>query len=294
MDVMFKRTTWRTLAAVVILVITVALFADYFATHPAVRHELGRTPLITLLSLLGLYVIFTGSLAMVNSASLRLCRKKISVGENVLMTMYSAVINFFGPLQSGPAFRALYLKKKHDVKIRDYTRASFVYYFFYALFSGLLLFSSILKWWLVPISILILAALHYFKRNPPRKLRGIEQLSLDSWYYMATATLLQVGLLVAIFAIELHAVAPGTSFSQVLVYTGAANFALFVSLTPGAIGFRESFLLFTQKLHHIDNGTIVAANTIDRGVYISMLLILAVFILTNHTKKRLTTTAVKA
>jgi uncharacterized membrane protein YbhN (UPF0104 family) len=287
MDVMFKRTTWRPFAAAAILVITVALFINFFAGHPAVRHRLGQTPAGTLAVLLGLYLIFTGSLAMVNSASLRLCRKSISAGESLLLTMYSAVINFFGPLQSGPAFRAIYLKKKHDVRIRDYTRASFVYYFFYALFSGLLLFSTILKWWLVPITVLIFAGLHYFKNNPPDRLKGFEQLSLGSWYYMATATLLQVGLLVAIFAIEVHAVAPGTSFNQVLVYTGAANLALFVSFTPGAIGFREAFLLFTQRLHHIGNGTIIAANTIDRGVYISMLLLLTVFLFFNHTKKRL-------
>jgi len=72
----------------------------------------------------------------------------------------------------------------------------------------------------------------------------------------------------------------------VVIYTGAANFALFVSITPGAIGFRESFLLFSQHLHHIDSSTIVAANLIDRSVYIVLLLLLAAGIFGTHAQRR--------
>jgi len=103
---------------------------------------------------------------------------------------------------------------------------------------------------------------------------------------MALATLLQVCLLLTIFSIELHAVAPHVHFSQIVVYTGVANLALFVSLTPGAIGFRESFLVFSQKLHHIDNSTIVAANLIDRSVYVTLLVLLAIGIFGTHANRR--------
>ena len=107
-----------------------------------------------------------------------------------------------------------------------------------------------------------------------------------AWTYMALATLLQVVLWVIIFYVELQTVSH-VSLSQVLVYTGAANLALFVSLTPGAIGFRESFLLFSQRLHHIDTATIVAANTIDRAIYIVLLIILAIGIFATHANRRL-------
>ena len=95
-------------------------------------------------------------------------------------------------------------------------------------------------------------------------------------------------MLVLIYYVELTAVAPGVSVSQAVIYTGAANFALFVSLTPGAIGFRESFLLFTERLHGIDAGTIVAANTLDRAVYIVFLVVIAAAILLTHGHKSLT------
>jgi uncharacterized membrane protein YbhN (UPF0104 family) len=84
--------------------------------------------------------------------------------------------------------------------------------------------------------------------------------------YVGLASCLQVSLLVGIFFVELHAVGSHANLGQVVTYTGAANLALFVSITPGAIGFRESFLILSERLHHINNATILAANVIDCSV----------------------------
>ena len=284
---MFKRSKWRSLAAITILVLTVVVFVVYFVNHPEVWDELGQIPRTTLFIILGLYLIFVGSLALVNTATLRLCRYKMKASESLLLTMYSSVINFFGPLQSGPAFRAIYVNQKHGVKIKDYTIASFVYYFFYALFSIILLFSGVLKWWITPFAIVLLVAIFYMKFKKNKYLGRLSLLSLSNWPYMAAATFAQIFVLLMIFWIELTAVSPGIQCSQVAIYTGAANLALFVSLTPGAIGFREAFLVFTQKLHHIDNATIVAANTLDRAIYVLMLLILSGVIIITHAGKKL-------
>lgn len=284
---MFKRLSWRPIAAISILVITVAVFVAYFIAHPQVWDQLGQIPRSTLFLILGLYLLFTGSLALVNTATLKLCRYRMKAGESMLLTAYSSVINFFGPLQSGPAFRAVYVKQKHNVKIKDYTVASFVYYFFYALFSVILLFSGVLKWWIVPLAILIVIGIFYLRLKEVQGFKRLSNLALGNWYHMAIATSVQIGLLLLIFWAELSSVSPGVQFSQVAIYTGAANLALFVSFTPGAIGFREAFLVFTQNLHHIDNATIVAANTIDRAIYVLMLLILAGFIGATHAGKKL-------
>lgn len=290
---MLKRLRWRQIAAIFVLVTTVLVFVIYFINHPEVWDELGQVNRSTLLLILGLYLLFTGSLALVNSATLRLCRFRMRAGESLLLTMYSSVINFFGPLQSGPAFRALYVKQKHNVKIKDYTVASFVYYFFYAIFSVILLFSGVLKWWIVPLAIAIVIGLFYLRIKEIKGLSRLSHLALGNWYLMAIATMIQIGLLLLIFWTELTSVSPGIQFSQVAIYTGAANLALFVSLTPGAIGFREAFLVFTQNLHHIDNATIVAANTLDRAIYVLMLLILAGFIAATHAGRKLKVQTIK-
>lgn len=283
---MSKRITWRPVAAAIIVLATAALFINYFATHPSLRHKLAEVPLSTLITLLFLYCLFVGCLSLINSATVRLCNATIKRDESLLLSMYSSIINFFGPLQSGPAFRGVYLKKKYGIKLRDYTLASFVYYFFYALFSGLLILSGIFGWWTVPIAILALVVFHFIAKSRFAKIKGLNRIGIENWQYMAFATALQMLVWIAIFFVEIHAISAHTTLSQVLVYTGAANFALFVSITPGAIGFREAFLVFTQNLHGISNTVIVAANAIDRAVYIVFLVILVAFIFCSHARDR--------
>jgi uncharacterized membrane protein YbhN (UPF0104 family) len=281
-----KHIAWRPVAAITIIVTTIAVFADYFVTHPVVRHELRHTSPSVILAILLLYFGTMIALAMVNAATLRLCKIRMGGSESLLLTSYTAIVNFFGPLQSGPAFRAVYLKKKYSLSLKNYTVATFMYYFFFAAFSGLFLLSGILKWWLVPLimlGLIIMIVLRHERLLGPR----LEKLDLTGWYYLAVASFLQVSLVAAIYYTELRSVAPSTHLSQAIIYTGAANFALFVSLTPGAIGFRESFLVFSERLHHISNSTIVAANILDRAMYIVLLLIMALFVFGTHARRQL-------
>ncbi len=281
-----KRSFLRSIIIVSVLAATTLAFIYYFVKHPEVGRQLRHTSPGLIVLLLGLYLCGIGALALITIATLRLCKLRVGAAEGLLLTMYTAIINFFGPLQSGPAFRAVYLKKKHNLKLKDYGVATLVYYFFYAGMSSVLLLSGILRWWLaglIPLGLLFGYGLRRSRQLAPR----FDRLDLRGWYLLALATLLQVVVVTAIYYAELRSVAPGVQLSQALIYTGAANLALFVSLTPGAIGFRESFLVFSQHLHHISNNAIVAANIIDRAIYIVLLLILAVCIFGTHAQRKL-------
>lgn len=241
---------------------------------------------LTLTIILLLYFVAVIALSMVNIGTLKLCKVRMPGKESLLLSSYSSVINFFGPLQSGPAFRAIYLKKKYGLKLRDYTAATFIYYLFYGAFSGLFLLSGLLKWWLVALAAAGIATALIMRRSRwagPR----LATLNLGAWYYLALATFLQVSAVALIYYAELRTIAPGTHFSQAIVYAGAANLSLFVSLTPGAIGFRESFLLFSEHLHHVSPAAIVSANIIDRAMYIVLLFVMALFIFGTHAQRRL-------
>jgi uncharacterized membrane protein YbhN (UPF0104 family) len=281
-----KRFKWRPVAVVFVLVVTAVAFIYYFRHHPEVRRQLQQTSFRLLVELLALYLAGIGALALILQATVRLCKISLDGSESLLLTMYSSIVNFFGPLQSGPAFRAVYLKKKYGLMIKQYSVATLVYYFFYAGFSSLFLLSGILNWWLIPLAAMGLLVgwrlpkLGFFKSR-------FEQIDLNGWYFLALATFLQVAIVGVIYFRELASIAPGTSVSQAIIYTGAANLSLFVSITPGAIGFRETFLLFSQRLHHISDSTIVAASILDRTVYIILMLILAVFIFGTHASRRL-------
>lgn len=282
-----NRSLWRPLASFSVLVLTILSFVYYFGSHPLVRHQLQHTSLATLGLVFGLYVLVLLALILVSYATLLVCRVKLSASETSILTLYATVINFFGPLQSGPAFRGVYLKRKHGLSLKKYTLASLVFYGLYALFSAFFLLATTLGWWLIGGGFVLLAGLIYFSNSKLSITSKLQTLNLKAIYLLAAATLFQLTLVAIIYYVELHSISSTIHFSQAVVYAGAANFSLFVSLTPGAIGFRETFLLFAQRLHHVPTSVIVAANTIDRAMYIVLLGVIGLLILFSHAQRRL-------
>ncbi|HSX52760.1 MAG TPA: lysylphosphatidylglycerol synthase domain-containing protein [Patescibacteria group bacterium] len=275
----------KTIAGIAVLVLTIGLFVWYFHAHPSLITQLQEIPLSTFLILLTLTFCVSGSLMLILHFSLRLCKTSIAPKENALLTIYSSIVNFFGPLQSGPGFRAVYLKRRHKVNFKDFVRFSLLYYAFFAFFSAVFLFGPVLAWWqaLAVFALVIgilLAALRY-------KHVSLRSLSQEYLLKLGLATLLQVSIVALIYFIELRAVDTHVSVRQAIIYTGAANFALFVSLTPGAIGFRESFLLLANRLHHIPNDVVITASVIDRAVYLVFLGLLFLLALSLHAKEKL-------
>ena len=281
-----QRSFLRSIAIIAVLLTTSCAAVYYFTHHPEVGHQLQTTSLIVVVVILGLYLAGVTALALITIATVRLCHIKLSSRESLLLTAYSSIVNFFGPLQSGPAFRAIYLKTKHGLNLKKYAGATLMYYFFYGSFSVILLLSGVLKWWLVPVVVSGAVVTYVLLQQPvvSKRLQGIDK---RGWYFLALATLLQIIIVTVIYYVELQTVAPGTQVSQAIIYSGAANLSLFVSLTPGAIGFRESFLLFSQQLHHVSNSAIVAANILDRTLYVVLLLVLAIFIFGTHAWRQL-------
>ncbi len=109
---------------------------------------------------------------------------------------------------------------------------------------------------------------------------------------LAGLTFLQACLAAAIYMVELHAIGFQASLIEGIAYAGAGSLALFVSLTPGALGFRESFQYLSQSVHHVDSNAIVTANLLDRSAYVVFLGILFLVILAFHARKRLQVDAV--
>jgi uncharacterized membrane protein YbhN (UPF0104 family) len=275
--------------ALLILALTVAVFVYYFVHHPEAWRQLSQVPPLTVALLFVLYVLFTGSLALILLATVALCNIRLPARDATLLTMWSSIINFFGPLQSGPAFRAVYLKKAHGVSLKNYGVATLLYYAFFAIFSGIFLLSGLFSWYILGTLIvlgLLLCAL--FLRSSLKIARKMRALPLQHAYKLAIATFLQVALVTIIYTTELKSIDAHISVHQAIIYTGAANFALFVSITPGAIGFREAFLMFSEKLHHISPSTILAANLIDRALYVSLLVVMLVIAVSIHAQARLT------
>lgn len=274
--------------AIALLLITLLFFVHYISDHKYLITKLSHMPPSTIIWLLLLYVVWFGALGLILLVTVLMCKKTLKIGENFLLNGYSTLVNFFIPGQGGIVVRGVYLKKVKKIAVRKYIFVSLVYFMFYALISVTMLLAASRAWWQTVGGIIVVGAISFgiifvYKKKFKIKFEELE-LSASNLAYLFLATLLQAVIQTTIFAVELRTFDSHISLSQAITYTGAANFALFVALTPGAIGIREAFLIFSQKLHHISSANIVAANLVDRSVFLVFLGLLFLLTISFHAK----------
>jgi uncharacterized membrane protein YbhN (UPF0104 family) len=289
-----KKYHLKTFVVIILLATIISLFAYFIHDHPQIITSLKHTSPWLIIILLLCYGLMMLWWMKVYNATLSLCGEPLKNKDNMLLTIYSTLANFFLPLQSGPGVRAAYLKKQHKVPVYSYLLASLLYFAIYAMISAGFLFIASSFWWLALPAIILTAIISYFvitiaKKQFEKKTQPIKlDLSKNKIIKLVAFTLAQLTTQGLIYGIELNSLHPvGISIRRVLSYTGAANFSLFVSLTPGAIGFREAFLEFSRQLHHFTTFNIIAANIIDRGVFLIFLVILFIIMIITHAKDKL-------
>ena len=268
----------RPYISIILLISALALATIYLSKNPALIDRFLKTPLILIFGLLGLYLIVFSSLAIKFAASLKVCHFSINSIENAKLTAHMLLINFFIPGQGGPIYLGAYLLKKHKLKVKNYIAATALYYVIYAVLSVFMLLSPSRPWWQVLIAISLTLAVGYYLSKSYIKKAHIQKSALDfslrTLIILTLATIFQLIIQTVIYGLELHSVLPTVHLSQIITYSGAANLALFVSVTPGGIGVREAFLLFSEKLNHLSSSNIILASLIDRSIYIVFLLII--------------------
>lgn len=269
--------------AVIMPLVTILACTLYLSAHRSIISQLIHTSPKVVISVFLMYVLMIGILVVILDATLRICSKRLNNQENAALNSYTLLANFFLPGQSGPALRGAYLYKKHKVKIKNFIAVTLLYYVFYGAIGVIMLVLGSKSWELTALATFIMVCaislavylyLSYSKIN-----KNELNLRPSNIVYLVVATILQSVIQAVIYGIELHNGNHAIAINQIITYTGAANLALFVALTPGAIGIRESFLLSTEKLHHISSSSIVMANIIDRSVYLIFLMSIGVYLL---------------
>ncbi len=278
--------------SILIVLLTIAEFVYYLSKHTYLLKQLAHLSPAIIVWIVLLYGVMLVSLVLIMQASLRICRVAMGARDNLLLNMYSLFINFFLIGQAGPGLRAAYLKKYHGLQVRKYIFVTLIYYACYSIVAALLMLAgSSAPWLLSVIAVLAFGGISFgavflYMRRKKMDSGGLS-LNASTLTYLLGATLFQAIIQISIYFIELHSVNSHVTLKQTMAYTGVANFALFVGLTPGAIGIRESFLVFSERLHHISSANIVSANIIDRSVYLLFLGILFVAIAGLHVKRKL-------
>lgn len=281
----------RIILTVSLLIIAVVVFSIYISKHTYLIDRLKNISPWIIFWLLLLYSLWFISLSLIIKYSLRICNLKIGNGENILLNAYSTIVNFFLPGQGGPAVRAAYLYKKHKLKIRLYIFVTLIYYLIFGVVNSLLAFSTTTLWWvLIPLIFVVLLISIYGGRKYITKFKiNSDELTIkpSNIIYLSLATILQVAIVLLINLVELHSINSSISIKQLMIYTGVENLAVFVALTPGAIGIREGFLIFSRRLHHISVSNIISASIIDRAIFLVILAILLIYVIGTHAKTKL-------
>ncbi len=278
---------------ILVVLVTAFAFLWFVHLHPEITLTLKKTPIFTIVVIVLMYAGSISCLAFLLHVMLQLHGKSLSSSEYLLLTSYSSLSNFFGLGQSGPGVRAAYLKAKHAFPIRHFLFGTYIYSAWLIVFSGTMLISAWFSWWqsclYAAIIIAICALLDLFvtgAKKIPLALPNCKSRLVRMIFMTGVGTALQVGFVTTAYFVELHTVDSNITINQAISFTGAANFSLFVSITPGAIGIREAFLFMSQNIHGVSTETIATASALDRAVYFVVLALLGLLVLFTHAGQR--------
>lgn len=265
----------RLILAITLVLITILAFANYLKNNGNLITKLFNIPLHIIIEVFILYLFWFIALGLILQASLHICRLKINFKDNLLLNAYSVMANFFIPGQGGIALRGIFLKKKIKLPIKNYIYISLIYYGFYAIISIFLFLIGMQQFWITLLATLAVGFFSYFIIHFYKIKSKLQEdtitLNVKNLFLIFMTTLFQAIIQIMIYGLEINAVNQHINIWQIMSYTGAANFSLFVALTPGAIGIRESFLLLSRQIHHISEATIISASIIDRAIFIIFL-----------------------
>jgi uncharacterized membrane protein YbhN (UPF0104 family) len=284
------------------LCLFVALFVWFFITHRSEFAILAKIPpiLLVLIALFQLGVILTNVVFQI--LLLKIYDIKMPWLESFVVIVKSSVINFFGFFQGGAGYRAYYLKKRYGVEYRKFAllfTANYLMIFSVSAFFGFVgsliqllsneHFTNLGTTIFFAASTVFLVTLMFV--NPTKLPRGnrlfrrvVEVLS--GWELIVKdkklllslfiVSLAQFWILAGAFFFELKAVHANASLAGLMVYSAIAGFSILVALTPAAIGFRETLLIFARQSLGVSVSIIVLSATVDRIVYFFLLLALSV------------------
>lgn len=245
--------------------------------------------------------------------------KKLKLGEGIYVAILSAIGNYFGPLLGGASIRAIHLKKSHNLSYSKFTSTVAGYYLIIFIANSIIAIVSILllekSKQTVPLLVFFTAWLAVlvaltFVRLPRRsrwdrfaKHKSIRYLVTaiydieEGWHILVKNKNLMFRLMLLGFSgfvitflltlVEFNSIGAHISLPALGLYTSLVTVSMLLSLTPGAIGIRETILLFVSVTLGVSHEQIIQVAVIDRGVNFVVLLLLFAVIRVPGIKRKL-------
>ena len=288
----------------VLTVIILALFAWYFTQNIQDFKILLDINIlhVILLFVIGLLMIVANSVFM--KVCLSLFGRKIDIHESIRVTLISTAGNFFAPAGSGLGFRAVYLKKRHKLPYSDYisiTLCNYVIVFMISAMLGLVGLwaaqggvptSSAYPLYVFFAGLLTISTVLLFVRFREREtvdteggaIARVKQVLVrmsKGWTVVLSNKKVLVGLIGIVVAnavlsvvqayIVLESVGITISFGGLILYGILGALSLFINITPGNLGVKESVYVVFSGVIGLSTAQILSAAVVERVVTFVMI-----------------------
>lgn len=259
-----------------------------------------------------LVVLFIGDL-LTKTLVDRLGHKKLSLVDGYYSAFISSFGNYFLPLTGGAFLRAVFLKRQHDFSYKKFVSISYGSYiisFFIVFGTALLalLFLFMKDGIFIPSLFLVVLGIFIFSTSLMSKRYRIDSLIImlaskfkfgdklakvtdeirAGWLdiintpgllrKMIWLTALNLLTRAIFYYVVFTVIGAHTNILFMLLFTSLISISLYVTITPGSLGIRESLLVFYSDSIHLTTDQVLAVNLVDRvSLVLALILLLAVF-----------------
>jgi|DEB0MinimDraft_4_1074332.scaffolds.fasta_scaffold18098_3 uncharacterized membrane protein YbhN (UPF0104 family) len=293
----------------------IAGFLAYIYSQVKDSGYLEKLSLNTILIILTIKFIILIINSYFNIELLKIFDVRLKFFEAVYLSSITFLGNLFLPGRSGGAFRLVYLNKVHKLE-KSILVSQFTYFFVVSIFiNSFFLICCLVYFYLnvndlnIIFSLLILSmfiasySLLFLrfkesKSNHKNKLVRYFYEVKNSWQLIVTnkksqnklltLSLITILLLFIENMLMLRMILDITDFSSVLFYNSSSTLGSLIGITPGSLGLKESFILFSSDFINIGVGEILSIALVDRVLLIIFSVLptaVSLFFVKNRNKK---------
>ncbi|RLG11628.1 hypothetical protein DRN69_07540 [Candidatus Pacearchaeota archaeon] len=281
------------------LIFLIAWFGVYLYRHFSEFRELKIVSPTYFIPLFLLFLLFLTNNGLILKYLLEPFRIKLKFKEWFGLPIITAMGNFLTPFRGGMGMRAFYLKKIHQFSYSYFlsTLAGLyviiflvnslvglltmaLLYFFYETFN-ILIFTIFLCFFLFLLGIVFFSPKFKETKYPfinkfINIINGWHLVKSDKKVLMSTILISGINIIIMATMMFLEFKVFGISISllSVLFLSIVSTLGLFISITPGALGIKETIVAFVATVVDIPIPQILAVSILDRVVGIGVIFIL--------------------
>lgn len=292
------KTTLKYLFEIIIII----AFLYYYINNQSKFEILSKVSILEIIALLLLQLLTILINSLFFKTIIEIYDVFIGHKDSFYISTLSAIGNFVGVLQSGVGIRAYYLKKKFNLKYKDFTYtflANYLIVYFVVSIQALIGIYFLYKYLstdlsyitLFFIAILFVTSIIFFlpilKSERLFNFKYIEKILIfynnliSGWKkitnnkkILSRLFLLQIISTIIytfIFWLEFKFIGISIGIPQIMLYSSIISVSTLIAFTPGGIGIRETILILLQTSLSITTAEILNVSLLDRGVYFAML-----------------------